>query len=219
MSTYDLMVFLHIMLLVFWLGTDLGVFLDAKRYDRSDLSMETRATILQLGMVLDRLPRSCLTLITPSGLYLASKLGLITPVAWLLPSLWLLSAVWLVVLWAGFLNPESAVEKPALLINLALNAIMALLLTPYAVYLLWAGEVATWLSVKILVVGLIFCSGVLLDVLFKPAVEAFTALIAEGPTPERDAVYAKAIGPVYKVVLVIYALVLVAAFMGVIKPF
>ena len=38
METYSLMVLFHIFLLVFWLGTDLGVLFAAKMSERSDLS-------------------------------------------------------------------------------------------------------------------------------------------------------------------------------------
>ena len=67
--------YLHILLLVFWVGTDVGVFIAAKWSERSALSIETRQTVLQLGMVLDRLPRSALTLIIPSGCQLAVASG------------------------------------------------------------------------------------------------------------------------------------------------
>ena len=73
---YSLMVLVHILLLVFWVGTDVGVFLAAKVSERTDLSIETRSTVLSVGMVLDRLPRSALVLIIPSGLFLASYSGL-----------------------------------------------------------------------------------------------------------------------------------------------
>ena len=57
---YEFWLYVHILLLVFWVGTDLGVFVAARYSERTDLSYETRATVLQLGMVLDRLPRSAL---------------------------------------------------------------------------------------------------------------------------------------------------------------
>ena len=67
---------MHILLLVFWVGTDLGVFLAAKYSERSEFSMESRQVVLMLGMMLDRLPRSALVLIVPSGLMLTQASGL-----------------------------------------------------------------------------------------------------------------------------------------------
>ena len=53
MLLYSILVFVHVLLFVFWLGTDVGVFLAAKISERSDLGTETRATVLKLGMVLE----------------------------------------------------------------------------------------------------------------------------------------------------------------------
>ena len=219
MTLYTLLLFGHILLLVFWLGTDVGVFLAAKLSEKSDLSVETRATVLRLGMILDRLPRSALTLIVPSGLQLGVWSGVIALPPLALGLAWLVGVVWLVILWSGFLNPETALEQRAMLINFVLNAIAAVVVSGYAIYLLASSPVATWFALKLLAVGIIFVFGVLLDVKSKPAVEAFFDIVTNGATPERDARYSAAIGPVYIFVLAIYALVLAAAYLGVAKPF
>ena len=208
MDWYSLAVFFHLLLFVFWLGTDLGVFLAARISERGELSVETRGTVLGLGMVLDRLP---------SGVELAAISGqLATPLTVRL-ALWAGALVWLGILWSGFLNPQTKTEERAMLFNFVMNAILALLVSGTGMYLLYLGEAAAWLSLKITLVGLIFVCGVLLDAMFKPAVEAFVAITTTGATDELNTRYSKAIGPVYVVVLVIYALVLIAAWLGVSK--
>ena len=202
---------------MFWLGTDLGVFLAARISERGELSVETRGTVLGLGMVLDRLPRSALALIIPSGVELASVSGhLATPMAFRL-TLWAVAATWLAILWSGFLNPQTKTEERAMLFNFVMNAVLALLVSAVGMYLLFVGEAAAWLALKITLVGLIFVCGVLLDAMFKPAVEAFVAITTTGATDELNTRYSKAIGPVYVVVLLIYALVLIAAWLGISK--
>ena len=101
--------------------------------------------------------------------------------------------------------------------NFVMNAILALLVSGAGIFLLFQGNVAAWLALKITVVGLIFVCGVLLDTLFKPAVEAFVTITTGGANEELNARYTKAIAPVYLVVLVIYGFVLVAAWLGVSK--
>lgn len=219
MTAYSLLLYAHILLLVFWLGTDVGVFLAAKYSERSELSVETRATVLKVGMLLDRLPRSALTLIVPSGLHLAAWSGLLSVPGLVLVGAWVVGFIWLVILWTGFLNAGTPVEQRAMLINFVLNAAAALLVNAFAIYLLVTGQAAAWLALKVLAVGLIFVLGVLLDVKFKPAVEAFFDIVENGATEERDRRYSAVIGPVYGYVLGIYALVLAAAFLGVAKPF
>lgn len=219
MEAHSTLVFIHVLLFVFWLGTDVGVFLAAKISERSDLSVETRSTVLQLGMVLDRLPRSALVLIVPSGLQLAVNIGQLQVSGGVLSIVWAISIVWLAILWAGFLKPHTPTEQRAMLFNFGMNALIALVVLVYAVYLFMNDAAVLWLNLKILIVGLVFVAGVALDALFKPAVAAFLEIINEGATPERDDRYAKAIGPVYTAVLTIYALVLVAAYLGISKLF
>ncbi len=217
MDWYSLAVFFHLLLFVFWLGTDIGVFLAAKISERADLSVETRGTVLGLGMVLDRLPRSALALIIPSGLELACISGQLVLSIGVRLAVWAIALAWLVILWAGFLNPQTRTEERAMLFNFIMNAVLALLVSGAGMYLLYKGGLAAWLALKITVVGLIFVCGVLLDTLFKPAVDAFVTITTSGATAELNARYSKAIGPVYVVVLLIYAFVLVAAWLGVSK--
>jgi len=216
MEAHSQLVLFHILLLVFWLGTDLGVFVAAKMSERSDLSNETRMTLMQLGMVLDRLPRTALILILPSGLGLASNLQLIALPAAALPVIWVLAFVWAAIMWMGFLNLESKYEKFSHVFNFATQCLLIVVLG-YFVYQMW-GTAPFWLSGKLLVLTLVFVCGVGLDLTFKPAVDAFKDIMINGATAERDALYRKTIAPVYWWVIAIYVLVIAAAYFGVVKP-
>lgn len=217
MDWYAVAVFFHLLLFVFWLGTDVGVFLAAKISERGELSVETRSTVLGLGMVLDRLPRSALTLIIPSGVELANASGQLETSVTIRLIFWTIALLWLAILWSGFLNPQTRTEERAMLFNFVMNAILALLVSGAGIFLLYQGATATWLAMKVTIVGLVFVCGVLLDAMFKPAVEAFVTISTSGATEELNTKYSRAIGPVYVVVLAIYALVLVAAWLGVSK--
>ena len=212
-----LWLYLHILLLVFWVGTDVGVFIAARWSERTTLSIETRQTVLQLGMVLDRLPRSALTLIIPSGCQLAVSAGWLALSGTVLGAMWLAAGVWLLILWRGFLSADPQVQEQSAKINWVLNLVLALVVSSTGVYLLTQTDTPDWLALKVLAVGAIFCAGVLLDLLFKPAVDLFIAL---GATPEDEnlnAAYTRALSPVYKTVLAIYAFALIAAALGVFK--
>ena len=215
---YEFWLYLHILLLVFWVGTDLGVFLAARYSERTELSYETRATVLQLGMVLDRLPRSALAIIIPSGLNLAAAAGIMQPPGLLIPMAWLLGAVWLVILWRGFLSTEPKVQEQSAIINWILNMAMAPLVTGAGLYLLLATDTSPWLAWKVIAVGGIFIIGVLLDLFFKPAVGFFTALADNPEEPVLNSQYSRSLKPVYITVLMIYALALGAAALGVFRP-
>ncbi|MGA0706351.1 MAG: hypothetical protein ACO3P8_12445 [Steroidobacteraceae bacterium] len=218
MDAYPFLLLGHLLLLVFWLGTDIGVFLAARISERDDLGVEARVTVLGLGMVLDRLPRSCLVLIIPSGFLLAQNSGLLAlEPAWHV-AMWLLAAAWLALLWTGFLTKDQALQGRCMLANLVLNGLMALA-AGLGSWWLWAAEQApAWLALKLSAVAAIFAAGVWLDVQFRPAVAAFGEIATGGATSELNDRYRKAIAPVYLSVLTIYALVLVASGLGVFKP-
>ena len=209
--------YLHILLLVFWVGTDVGVFVAAKWSERAALSMETRQTVLQLGMVLDRLPRSALTLIIPSGCQLAVASGWLDMPPQYLLVMWAFAAVWLAILWRGFLSADPKTQEQSAKINWLLNLVLALAVSVAGMMLLLQGEIPDWLALKVLAVGAIFCAGVLLDLLFKPAVDLFIGLAATPEDPDMNAAYSRALSPVYIAVLAIYAFALIAAALGVFK--
>ena len=68
------LIFVHILLMVFWIGADIGVFIVGFFFIHPDLSVVQRTTAIELGLVIDRLPRICFVLILPVGLQLA-KIG------------------------------------------------------------------------------------------------------------------------------------------------
>jgi len=218
MDVYSLLAFGHILLFVFWLGTDIGVFLAAKMSERRGLSVETRAAVLGLGMVLDRLPRSALVLIVPSGLQLAAWSGWLSLPPLLPVIVWLIAALWLAILWTGFLNPETTIEARAMRFNFVMNVAAAVAVGAFAIWSFSDAATPRWLDLKLAAVAAIFVIGVLLDIRFKPAVAAFLDIVANGPSEERDARYSTAIGPVYRLVVAIYGMVVVAAFLGTAKP-
>lgn len=218
MDAYPFLLLGHLLLLVFWLGTDIGVFLAAKVSERDDLGVEARVTVLGLGMVLDRLPRTCLVLIIPSGFLLAQNSGVLTLEFVWHAAMWLLAAVWLVLLWIGFLSKNQSLQARCMGVNLILNGLMAVVAGLGSWWLWAAAGMPAWLALKLSVVAAIFAVGVWLDVQFRPAVAAFGAIATQGATPELNDRYRRAIGPVYLSVLTIYALVLVASGLGVFKP-
>ena len=91
---YRLMLLAHILLLVFWLGTDLGVFVSARWVRKTGRPMSERWLLLQLGGLLDVMPRLCAALMFPLGATLArNRWGLdVTPTV--LGVLWLVAFVW-----------------------------------------------------------------------------------------------------------------------------
>ena len=216
MLEHKILVFFHVSLWVFWLGTDLGVFLAAKMSEDSSLSTETRASVLRLGMVLDRLPRTCNALIFPSGLQLIANLEIISVPAWVLALVWILGLTWVLIMWRGFLNPGTPAETLFHKTNTPFSLLLCVgaLAFAAATQTLAVLEAPLWLAVKLVAVGLIGFSVVPLDRGFAPAQVTFGTIAQSGSTPELEQKYHVQLQPVYGWVLFIYAMTVVAAFSG-----
>lgn len=85
----------HVLLTVYWLGGDLGVFYLSFVMLRPGLGGETRRTVAGALAALDLGPRLCLVLMLPSGLQLGYETGLIPVPLWVVVLVWVASLAWL----------------------------------------------------------------------------------------------------------------------------
>lgn len=220
MDVHKLWIFVHIMLLVYWLGADLGVFILARRAKNAALAFETRLKLLEAAMAIDLLPRICFALMIPVGATLAATSGIIAPPAIALAGAWGYGIVWSILTiwatrWEG--KPIGAVWRRA---NLGMQGVLgAAFVTLAAASLFGSGPIdAPWLAQKLFVFGLIYPAAIMIDVAFQPGVKAFAAIAAEGSTERRERAFSKSVDATCVWVLVVYFLVALTAFLGVMQP-
>ena len=216
---HTIWVFIHVMLLVYWLGGDLGVFLLAKAAKRADLSFAERAFALKMAIQIDLIPRLCFTLMFPVGLQLSASGGLITVPTWVLASAWVASAGWIGLLFA--LGKAEGTPRAQMLNRLHLTWQSLLLLglgTLGVLSLLDLGPLpGGWYGLKILLFALIFAMSIGIDVAFRPIGPAFMRLATEGSQPDIEHTISAAVDGAIRYVLGLYALLIVIAFIGVTK--
>lgn len=213
-------VFLHIMLLVFWLGTDIGVLVLARAARRSDLAFEQRALLLQYAMRIDVLPRVCLTLAFAVGLHLAASMGLVALPASVHALAWLIGLGWLGLLVALHRSEGTPRQARLAAVNLALQAVLGAVVLVFGIAsLVGSGPFPPgWLAWKVVLFAAIFACSIMIDLEFRPIGPAFARLAAEGSTPAIEAVIRRSIDRAVVWVLMIYALLTTIAFLGAVKP-
>ena len=215
----DVWTFVHILLFVYWLGADLGVFLLAKAAERSDLTFDQRVIALRMALKIDVMPRLSFALMFPVGLELAAARGLVEPAAGLRVVAWAASAVWVAIVIA-MTRSEGSAADPLRKANVALHRLLFVVVTAIgATSVLGLGPFPSgWLGWKILLFGLIFFCGIMIDREFAPVSPAFARLGAEGSTPAIERDIRGAIDRSIRWVLALYTLVLVIAFLGTARP-
>lgn len=220
MQMASALVYLHVLLMVFWLGTDIGVFIAGLRFMDPRRSLEERAAVINLGMVIDRYPRICFVAILPVGLQIAYLRGLVPALSVnLLALAWALSAVWMTAVIATMRLQGKAAARPWQVLERWFRIVGFLGFAGLGIAG-WTHDliVPGWLAGKLLGFGTICLCALLLERAFAPVAVTFAAILAQGSTPEREAALRTHMIWTYVWVLGIYAAVLVCGFLGTVKP-
>lgn len=159
MSSYLLWNYLHILMFVFWVGTDMGVYLAARKSTDSRLDFMTRVLLLHLALRIELLPRTMWKAALPFGVMLSRDLGLIAISDTGVVLVWLFSLVW----WGISMTGAWYYDRPfghrlARITNWLTSAVGVALIALCATS--WAGlgpftADATWLQLKVALYGVI----------------------------------------------------------------
>ncbi len=220
MDWNSLLIFVHLMCLVFWLGTDIGVFVLGKFAQNPEYTSDQRLLVLKIAMILDMFPRLCMVLMIPTGYQMAVNIGAINPAAYLTPAVWVFASIWLAIVATGLLQHGT---------DLGVRAKAAEKVIHYFLFILgsWAGLASLvsgapismrWLAVKVLFYVLIIAFVLFLEKVFNPVADAFMKLAEDGSSAELESQIRKGMDRTYVWVIAIYAAVILSAYFGVGQP-
>lgn len=221
MTTYSLWTYLHILLFVFWLGADVGVFAAAAFAKNSQLSFESRATLLKLAGFVDIFPRLSFAFMLPVGLHLAGATGVLPLDAAMSIGAWLVALSWSALILVAYQRENTELAATLHKVQMVFLIIAGTLLISIGgwSWLNGAPLEPSWFAAKIFLFGAVFWVAIAIDYCFRPLVAPFMAIGQEGSTPEREAEVSRAINRTLVAVSSLYFLIAGIAFLGVAKPF
>ena len=209
---YTVLLYIHLLALIYWLGGDLGTFLSSRHVLRTDLSVESRQTAFTILMECDMGPRLAMPIILGSGCLLAMP-------SWpnLLPGYtalvgWATVAIW-VSLVAAIHSPIGH-RLPSLTqwdLRLRFAVVASLLLL--SIIGLKAGLPA-WLALKVGVFSVLVACGIAVRFALKPFATAYAAMLTEGASSEGNAAMIHHMGVVRRYVWVIWIGLFINAALG-----
>lgn len=213
--------YVHILILVFWLGADVGVFTGAWLSRDATRSFEARSAYLRVSLIVDLLPRSMFAIILPAGLHLTASLGMYAIPIWMFAAAWALAAAWIAAILTIFLREGSVVAHGLAKVQLAGEFVLGIVIGGIGLAsLLGNGPIREgWLAGKIVLLGLLFFIAIVLEFAFRPALIPFTEIGTEGSTPEREQRYSSAVNRALVIVILLYLTLAVIAWFGKVKPF
>lgn len=212
-DTTQLLIFFHIILFAYWLGTDLGVLITSYYAKKPGISPEAKANLYKANILIDMFPKTCLVLMVPLGLTMATNWGLPLSSGMLFLA-WAFGFTWLWLVWQVHFKHGSAAGKRFWNIDLGVRIAVTVGFIGFGSWCLITGGplVSAWLAIKIILFGLTTLCGVAVRFLIlswsRPA--AIAKYDPSKPVPFFN--------PIQNVVFLIWALVLAMAFLGVTKP-
>ena len=207
---------LHLLMFAYWLGGDIGVFYSSFVLTDAKQTPQARMAAAKILLNVDMVPRVCLLLSLPSGLALATAKGWVG-----LDPLWiaLAFAIAFAWIWLAFRLHVDHAAKALGAIDRAIRPVFLLgLLGTGGAALTGMIELPLFLALKLIALGVAVMMGLIVRRILKPFGAAFAKLASEGGSPETDAEIASSIGGTRKPVMVIWAMLLFAAYLGVATP-
>ncbi len=221
MDAFDAWKYLHILMFVFWIGTDLGVFLSAKKSTDPKLSFETRVLLLHMALRIELLPRTMWKAALPLGVMLSEGLGLIDIGTSGIIATWIFSIAWWAVSMYGAYHYDKPIgHKFGKVTNVLTGAVGVACIAVAAMSLAGNGPIdpdATWLSWKIGLYGLINLMVIVMIVIFDPLGAAFGRLAVEGSTPEIEGIIAGVMDRSAVIIWATYSTIALVAFIATTK--
>jgi hypothetical protein len=219
-SDYAIWQYVHILLFVYWLGADLGVFFAARYVARADLALDERLRFLELLLKVDMGPRTALILIIPVGFTLAGELGVVPFVDGWLPAIWLFCVAWLGLAWTLYLSPRGAAAATLQRVDRIVRQVVILLFLGLGIASL-VGDgpiVAPWLAAKFVLFAGVVTIGLILRGVIREWVAGFAALRKGEHLDAANTMITRAHHRATRLAIALWVLVAATAFLGVTKP-
>jgi hypothetical protein len=220
MDTYQIWLYAHVLMFVYWLGADLGVFTLALALKNPAYSVEQRVLLMRMSLLIDMTPRAAMALIAPVGLHLAESLGLVSVADWLQSLIWVVAFCWIVGEIVAFRNMGKPIMMRIYMGTGTLFVIIFLSCTWYGIQSLRLGEpfMANWLAIKVLLFGQVFLISSLMALFYAPVEAILQQMQADGSTPELEKRLCRQVNRGATVTVVLFLLLATIAFMGQAKP-
>jgi hypothetical protein len=213
--------YLHILMFVFWVGTDMGVFLSCKKATDPKLSIDARFLLLHMALRIELLPRTMWKAALPLGVTLSATMDLIPISTAGLIAVWIFSIAWWALSMTGAWHYDKPLGHTLTKVNNVVTGAVGLALIAVA-FNSAAGNGpfvadASWLHWKIGIYGAINLMIVAMMFVFDPMGIQFGRLTVEGSTPEIESTISTIMDRAAVTIWLTYILILITAFIATTK--
>lgn len=220
----DILRWVHILAMVYWLGGEWGVFQTSFNIMNRSLSLEERRRHMETAYRIDILARTGIITLLPLGLHLGHIYGL-QPLGgpWLV-GMWLVYAAWFALVWGAFLARET--DRGLRLTKIDESVRYVLIPTLFVVGIssllghgpLTVGPGTYWYAAKLTLYAFTLCIGLGLRYIMRAWTVRFRILDA-GPNPQQEAALEREFAYGRILAYVYWITIAGICFLGSVKPF
>jgi hypothetical protein len=210
--------FLHILVLVYWLGGDLGAFYASSFVTDPKRSEKERMLAVTIVNSVDLAPRFSMIAAFPTGLALGAVKGWLLIPIWSVGLAFALAFVWGWVAWQVHVKHGPAGDPYKRIDTIWRWIFIALLIAGGVAIVLRVVPAASFLGLKMLLLALTVLLGLRIRAQLKDFGPALVSMMQNGASPESDAALERTLGAARPTVLAIWVCLITAGFLGVWTP-
>ncbi len=187
-TAYRMVLFLHQVLFVFWLGPDIGVYMWSTKVVNPELTPGQRVSAGRMMRTIDIIPKVCMSLMLTIGGVLTEMKGIEHP-WWQMAGIVLLGPVWLTLTLLTYRQYAAQASAKLEQFDLLFRSLVVITVVLSVVYSVLTDRLVDtpWLTGKILLFGAVVFFGIMMRLRLTPFAQGIDQLEADGPSDELDA--------------------------------
>ncbi len=218
-SIYEVLLVLHVLLFVFWLGPDIGVYAWSMIASSTAVTPNMRVTAGKMMHIIEFMPKVCIALMLTVGGILTENVGL-AHASWQWIAILSLGPVWLLIVVVAYFREGTAFGETVSKADLLLRWVVVVSVIASTTYSIMTGRLdpAPWVAGKLYLFAAIVFLGLMMRRHLEPFLASLKRLETEEPNDEINGAISASMGRARLFMFGIWACLLVAAWMGVSQP-
>ncbi len=218
-SIYEVVLVLHVLLFVFWLGPDVGVYAWSVTAASTAATPNMRVTAGKMMNIIEFMPKVCISLMLTVGGILTEAVGLDHP-TWQWIAILLLGPVWLFIVTVAYFREGTSFGGTMARLDHLLRWVIIVSVIASTTYSIASGrlESAPWVAGKLYLFAVILFLGLMMRRHMEPFFSSLKRLETNEPNDEINSTISASLGRARLFMFGIWACLLMAAWMGVSQP-
>jgi hypothetical protein len=218
-STYRIVLFLHQILLVLWLGPDIGVYMWSTKLTNPECTPAQRVAAARMMTTIDIIPKVCMSLMLTVGGTLTELMGIEHP-WWQMAGIWMLGPVWLTLTLLVFLKEGTEAGAKLARLDVLFRWLVVLSVLASVVFSMVTDRLSDtpWITGKLLLFAAVVFFSIMMRLRLQPLAGAVNELEKSGPSSTIDGQIQSCISRARLFMFATWIALALAAGLGMVQP-